>query len=197
MHLRLSMTKPYIGMANVPSRRGQSRGAQPPCRCRKGLCNHRCGFGNVSQTWRRAEWPAGSKGMDKTAGFGKYRGGEPGGTTETMMATGSLRGVLRTLLRVAVPPDVPADPELLDAFVCRRDEAAFEALVRRHGPMVWGVCRRILRNEADAEDAFQATFLVFVRKAASIARRAALGNWLYGVAHNTALKARVMGNQRR
>src|SRR5262249_34920722 len=84
------------------------------------------------------------------------------------------------------------DGELLEWFITRRDEAAFEVLLRRHGPMVLGVCRRILRNEADAEDAFQATFLVLVRKAASIRPRGMVGNWLYGVAQTTALKARAM-----
>src|SRR6202035_4552890 len=67
----------------------------------------------------------------------------------------------------------------------------------RHGPMVLGVCRRVLRNEADAEDAFQATFLVLVRKAASIVPRGMVGNWLYGVAHNTARKAKAMNSKRR
>jgi RNA polymerase sigma factor (sigma-70 family) len=76
-------------------------------------------------------------------------------------------------------------------------EAALGALVKRHGPMVWGVCRRILRNYHDAEDAFQATFLVLVRKAASIASRELLANWLYGVAHQTALKTRTTAANRR
>jgi RNA polymerase sigma factor (sigma-70 family) len=79
----------------------------------------------------------------------------------------------------------------LECFVACRDEAAFEALVRRHGPMVLGVCRRILHHAQDAEDAFQATFLVLVRKAASIGQCELLGNWLYGVAYRTALDARA------
>lgn len=115
------------------------------------------------------------------------------------MARGQLGGVLRQLCRAALDrggPD-PTDAELLDRFVARRDAAAFEAIVRRHGPMVFGVCRRILLNEADAEDAFQATFLVLVRKAPSVRPRSQLGNWLYGVAHNTALKAKAMSRKRR
>jgi RNA polymerase sigma factor (sigma-70 family) len=94
-------------------------------------------------------------------------------------------------------PMVPAtDGELLELFVADRDENAFACLLRRHGPMVLGVCGRTLPNRADVEDAFQATFLVFVHKAASIRPRGMVGNWLYGVARNTALKARAMGAKR-
>jgi RNA polymerase sigma factor (sigma-70 family) len=89
------------------------------------------------------------------------------------------------------------DGALLGAFIQGRDEAAFEALVRRHGAMVLGVCRRVLRNHADAEDAFQATFLILARKAASIRAPSAVSNWLYGVAHTTAVKALAMIRKRR
>ena len=88
------------------------------------------------------------------------------------------------------------DGELLDAFLGRDDGAALESLVRRHGPMVWGVCRRVLRGHQDAEDAFQATFLVLVRKAAVIRDRATVGNWLYGVAQQTAVRMRDIAIQR-
>jgi RNA polymerase sigma factor (sigma-70 family) len=83
------------------------------------------------------------------------------------------------------------DGQLLECFITRRDEAAFEALVRRHGPMVLGVCRRVLRNTHDAEDAFQATFLVLARKAPSIGLRELVGNWLYGTAYRAALEAKA------
>ena len=85
-----------------------------------------------------------------------------------------------------------SDGALLECFIGQRDEAAFAALLRRHGPMVLGVCRRVLHNEADVEDCFQATFLVLVRKAASIRPRGMVGNWLYAVARNAALKAKTM-----
>ncbi len=83
------------------------------------------------------------------------------------------------------------DGQLLECFISHRETAALEVLVHRHGPMVWGVCRRILRDHHDAEDACQATFLVLVRRAASVTPRERVGNWLYGVAHQTAMKARA------
>jgi len=107
--------------------------------------------------------------------------------------------VLRHLRRAALlsVEEGPSDAQLLESFLVRRDEVAFEALLRRHGPMVYGVCQRVLRNVHDAEDAFQATFLVFARKAGSIRSRQVVASWLYGVAYRTAMKARVMNAKRR
>jgi RNA polymerase sigma factor (sigma-70 family) len=114
------------------------------------------------------------------------------------MAAGQIHDVLRHLRRLGFQQDAGyTDGQLLEFFLARREEAAFEALVRRHGPMVLGVCRRILRDPHDAEDAFQATFVVLVRKAASFIRRETVGNWLYGVAYHTALKARAAAAKRR
>jgi RNA polymerase sigma factor (sigma-70 family) len=88
-----------------------------------------------------------------------------------------------------------SDGQLLDRFVEKRDEVAFATLVRRHGPMVWGVCQRIVGHAHYAEDAFQAAFLILVRKAATVRPRDAVGNWLYGVACHTALKARTVSRK--
>jgi RNA polymerase sigma factor (sigma-70 family) len=113
------------------------------------------------------------------------------------MTAGRLDSVIRQLRGACLPGAGPGDGELLERFVAQRDEGAFGLLVRRHGPMVLGVCRRVLRNEADAEDAFQATFVVLLRKAHAVVPRSGVGNWLYGVAHKTALKARAMSSKRR
>lgn len=95
------------------------------------------------------------------------------------------------LRRLVLPEAARAsDAHLLDRFVRQHDDAAFELLVFRHGPMVLGVCRRPLRHAQDAEDAFQATFLTLARKAKSICKRASLGSWLYKVAYRVALQAR-------
>jgi RNA polymerase sigma factor (sigma-70 family) len=88
------------------------------------------------------------------------------------------------------------DAELLSRFLKDHNEAAFAALLYRHGPMVLSVCRRVLQNDSDAEDAFQSTFFVLVRKAGSIRPQGMVGNWLHGVAHTTALKARAMRARR-
>jgi RNA polymerase sigma factor (sigma-70 family) len=89
-----------------------------------------------------------------------------------------------------------SEGELLERFVAARDEAAFAALMARHGPMVLGVCRRLLRDANDVDDAFQATFLVLVRKAGSLRRCDLLGNWLYGVAHRVATRSRCLAARR-
>jgi hypothetical protein len=78
-----------------------------------------------------------------------------------------------------------SDGRLLDLFVNGGEDAALKALVQRHSKMVWGVCRRLLTSHHDAEDAFQATFLVLVRKASSILPREKVASWLYGVAKQT------------
>ncbi len=84
-----------------------------------------------------------------------------------------------------------ADRDLVERFVERRDESAFAALVERHGAMVLGVCQSVLGHHHDAEDAFQATFLVLARNARSVRRRDGIGSWLHGVAYRVALKARA------
>src|SRR6516225_8951267 len=90
-----------------------------------------------------------------------------------------------------------SDGQLLERFAIRQEENAFAELLYRHGPMVLGVCRRILRHDHDAEDAFQATFLVLVRRAASIIKRPSVASWLFGVAYRIARKAKSREHRRR
>jgi RNA polymerase sigma factor (sigma-70 family) len=109
------------------------------------------------------------------------------------MASSTGQSVIRHLRRAAAITDnleLP-DAELLGMFIARRDEGAFAALVRRHGPMVLAACRRIIGDQDEVDDAFQATFIVLARKAGSIVRQAPLANWLYGVACRCALEART------
>jgi RNA polymerase sigma factor (sigma-70 family) len=94
-------------------------------------------------------------------------------------------------------PESAADRALLDRFVADRDETAFSELVSRHGPLVMGVCRRVLGNAQDAEDAFQATFIVLSKKAASIRKFESISSWLHGVAVRVSLKAKSMAGNRR
>jgi RNA polymerase sigma factor (sigma-70 family) len=115
------------------------------------------------------------------------------------MATSQIGLVIRHLRTAALEAEGPGltDGQLLECFVSRCETAGLEVLVRRHGPMVWGVCRRILGNYHDAEEAFQATFLVLMRKAGSVTPKEIVGYWLYGVAHQTALKAKATRAKRR
>jgi RNA polymerase sigma factor (sigma-70 family) len=107
--------------------------------------------------------------------------------------------LLRQVRRLAAGDSAcpETDRQLLDDFTARRDEVAFTALVARHGSMVLRVCRRVLSHEQDAEDAFQATFLVMARNTASIRKRDTVGDWLHGVAYRTAMKAKRSAARRR
>ncbi|MGH7222680.1 MAG: sigma-70 family RNA polymerase sigma factor, partial [Gemmataceae bacterium] len=109
------------------------------------------------------------------------------------MADASLHNVLYHLVRMADARTLAeaADADLLARFAGQHDQVAFAALLRRHGPMVLNVCRRLLHHTEDAEDVFQAVFLLLARKAASIRKRDAVGSWLYGVAYRLASKARA------
>src|SRR6516165_5511464 len=115
------------------------------------------------------------------------------------MASGQLHPVLRILRRLVAAGSGgdSTDRQLLQRFTGQREEAAFAALVQRHGPMVLGVCQRILHDPHDADDAFQATFLVLARKAGSLAKPEKLANWLYGVACRTAARAKAEAARRR
>jgi len=105
--------------------------------------------------------------------------------------------VIRHLRRAAARTAIgtPTDAELLERFVVAQEEAAFAMLVRRHGPMVLGVCLRVLHHRQDAEDAFQATFLTLVRKGHGIRERGALASWLYRVAFRAALRLKTSGGK--
>src|SRR5262245_38109262 len=109
------------------------------------------------------------------------------------MVKAQLHGVmshLRSMRDTQTLNEAP-DAQLLAWFARGHDEASFAALVRRHGPMVWSVSRRVLSHDHDAEDVFQATFLLLARKAASIRKAASVGSWLHGAAHRLALKVRL------
>lgn len=114
------------------------------------------------------------------------------------MTTAQMGMVIRRLRRAEAWKDRSAwtDGQLLASFIDAEDQAAFEALVRRHGPMVFGVCRRVVRHHHDAEDAFQATFLVLARKASFVRPRERVANWLHGVALRIAMKARTAAARR-
>jgi RNA polymerase sigma factor (sigma-70 family) len=107
---------------------------------------------------------------------------------------GSVLRQLRRLVGGAEGVESP-DGQLLEQFATTRDERAFEELLARHGPMVYSVCRRVLDNDHDAADAYQATFLVLARKAGSIRKRGSVGSWLYGVAYRVARKSRTRGDR--
>jgi RNA polymerase sigma factor (sigma-70 family) len=113
----------------------------------------------------------------------------------TAIRIGPLLHHLRRLVRPAVEAGL-TDTDLLGRYLAGRDEAAFAALVHRHGPAVLGVCRSVLGTTPDADDAFQATFLVLARKAGSIRKPQALGSWLHGVALRLARKQQSRGQHR-
>jgi RNA polymerase sigma factor (sigma-70 family) len=112
------------------------------------------------------------------------------------MTTARLGTVLSHLHMLARGSDL-SDSELVERYFNGHDEAAFATLVKRFGNMVWGVCRHVLSCEQDAEDAFQATFLILARKASSIRKADALGGWLHGVAYRSAMKAKTQAARRR
>src|SRR5579884_1443507 len=163
---------------------------------REGLCpDHPCRSPRLGTELLRSQ-----KKPDSTTPLASsIRQSQPEARRAPDMAHGQLAPILHYLRRVTSPVvsgDIP-DTELLCRFSRNRDETAFAALVRRHGPMVLAVCRRVLRDGHTAEDAFQATFLVLARKAGSLAKPELLANWLYGVARRTAAKAKTDAAKRR
>src|SRR5262245_53779244 len=129
---------------------------------------------------------------DDTTGWTVYSG-------EDDMSSGRLGRAVGRLCRLAGPRPVgdTTDRDLLERFTAQGDESAFEALLRRHGPTVLGVCRRVLGDGPDADDAFQATFLVLVLKARGIRKKESVGSWLYAVAARVAGRALREGSRRR
>jgi RNA polymerase sigma-70 factor (ECF subfamily) len=113
------------------------------------------------------------------------------------MPAPGLSAAVARLGRSVCPAEEPADGRLLGRFVAARDPAAFAELVARHGPMVFAVCRKLTGHHQDAEDAFQAAFVVLARRAADVKPREAVGNWLYGVAVRVAREARAAAARRR
>jgi RNA polymerase sigma factor (sigma-70 family) len=114
-----------------------------------------------------------------------------------MTATRSLSASVQLFGRILMAADAGCpDADLVRRFAERRDEGAFAALVQRHAGAVFGVCRRVLRHQQDAEDAFQATFLVLARNAGTVREAGAVGSWLYGVAYNVARKAKAARHRR-
>jgi RNA polymerase sigma factor (sigma-70 family) len=113
------------------------------------------------------------------------------------MPSHSLRTVISYLRRTSGPAGDPEDAELLARYASVRDEAAFDALVRRHGSVVYGACRRLLDDSNDADDVFQATFVVLARRAASIRKRDSVGAWLHGVACRIARRVKSRAARRR
>ncbi len=114
------------------------------------------------------------------------------------MADPRLASIVRHVCKLASLQQTSdaSDARLLEQYIRQRDDSAFAALVRRHGPLVWRVCRRLLHQTQDAEEAYQATFLVLARRAAKIRKPAALASFLYGVAYRIARKARANGFRR-
>src|SRR5437899_255552 len=121
------------------------------------------------------------------------------GPGRTDMATGLLQAFIQRVRGAEVVRSHAGltDSELLGRYIEHSDPEAFETLFYRHCSMVYGVCVRTIGEAPDAEDAFQATFLVLARKASSVRPREMVGNWLYGVAYRTALRARAMNAKRR
>jgi HlyD family secretion protein len=126
-----------------------------------------------------------------------YRGRECLAEDDTIMPQKSLNRVADYLCKLTSRhlSESMSDRELLERFVIHREEAAFAAIVGRHGPMVNAVCRRLLKQQADADDAFQATFLILLRKAGSIAKRESLASWLHGVAHRVSNRAHKLNRR--